>query len=121
MREKYLLKINAKADFPKERVCDTISLFELTSVTLRKPEKSATTFPCVSMTPFGFPTEEGFRKNSMDFSPYTCSQQWIALALSQMVHYSLYSALLVKSSALYREKGAAYSINPWKTTKVDIH
>lgn len=27
----------------------------LTSVTLRKPEKSATTFPWVSMTPFGFP------------------------------------------------------------------
>lgn len=27
----------------------------LTSVTLRKPEKSATTFPCVNMTPFGFP------------------------------------------------------------------
>lgn len=29
----------------------------LTSVTLRKPEKSATTFPWVSMTPFGFPVQ----------------------------------------------------------------
>lgn len=30
----------------------------LTSVALRKPEKSATMFPCVSITPFGFPKEK---------------------------------------------------------------
>lgn len=46
----------------------------LTSVTLRKPEKSATTFPWVSMTPFGFPvwqthTHKHTQKND---PPFTC-------------------------------------------------
>ena len=36
-----------------------ISEFTLfTSVTFRKPEKSATTFPWVSIAPFGFPERE---------------------------------------------------------------
>ena len=35
-------------------------LIPLTSVTLRKPEKSATTLPWVSITPLGFPVEIQF-------------------------------------------------------------
>lgn len=48
----------------------------LTSVTLRKPEKSATTFPCVSMTPFGFPVSTDRKHKHTDITevklPSTC-------------------------------------------------
>lgn len=49
-----------------------------TSVTFRKPEKSATTFPWVSIAPFGFPErrrQEGELVGGPRATPRTCPSQ----------------------------------------------
>lgn len=51
----YITKANV--NIIKTTIYQACVSLTLTSVAFRKPEKSATMFPCVSMTPFGFPKE----------------------------------------------------------------